>query len=101
MATPRAPHEHGRIRRPSPLSECGSAVTLTENLPEARPQLLGLPRHQARRPRPAHHSIPARPRPNSLQASLTASGLPTLRFTRGLRTAILIPSNQLWMILSN
>src|SRR4029453_2356400 len=29
MATPRAPHEHGRIRRPSPLSECGSAVTLT------------------------------------------------------------------------
>src|SRR5215208_1187318 len=30
MATPRAPHEHGRIRRPSPLSECGSAVTLTE-----------------------------------------------------------------------
>src|SRR3954471_20134828 len=32
MATPRAPHEHGRIRRPSPLSECGSAVTLTEKL---------------------------------------------------------------------
>src|ERR1044071_675745 len=30
MATPRAPHEHGRIRRPSPLSECGSAVTLTD-----------------------------------------------------------------------
>src|SRR4051812_26832609 len=30
MATPRAPHEHGRIRRPSPLSECGSAVTLTK-----------------------------------------------------------------------
>src|SRR5689334_11187512 len=29
MATPRAPHEHGRVRRPSPLSECGSAVTLT------------------------------------------------------------------------
>src|SRR4051812_31071959 len=29
MATPRAPHEHGRIRRPLPLSECGSAVTLT------------------------------------------------------------------------
>src|SRR4051812_16898603 len=33
MATPRAPHEHERIRRPSPLSECGSAVTLTEQLP--------------------------------------------------------------------
>src|SRR3954470_12915385 len=32
MATPRAPHEHGRIRRPSPLSECGSAVTLTMHL---------------------------------------------------------------------
>src|SRR4051812_16805500 len=31
MATPRAPHEHGRIRRPSPLSECGSAVTLTKH----------------------------------------------------------------------
>src|SRR4051794_26263177 len=29
MPTTHAPHEHGRIRRPSPLSECGSAVTLT------------------------------------------------------------------------
>src|SRR5215211_6095457 len=26
---PYPPREHGRIRRPSPLSECGSAVTLT------------------------------------------------------------------------
>src|SRR3954454_2594963 len=34
MATPRAPHEHGRIRRPSPLSECGSAVTLTVRPPD-------------------------------------------------------------------
>src|SRR3954452_14867765 len=37
MATPRAPHEHGRIRRPSPLSECGSAVTLTLHPPAGRP----------------------------------------------------------------
>src|SRR5436190_16639093 len=36
MATPRAPHEHGRIPRPSPLSECGSAVTLTHARPRTR-----------------------------------------------------------------
>src|SRR3954463_12550617 len=41
MAPPRAPHEHGRIRRPSPLSECGSAVTLTVLLPN--PGLIGEP----------------------------------------------------------
>src|SRR3954462_9530966 len=39
MATPRAPHEHGRIRRPSPLSECGSAVTLTQHLHRGRPRV--------------------------------------------------------------
>src|SRR4051812_25164701 len=39
MATPRAPLEHGRIRRPSPLSECGSAVTLTDHLSRELPAL--------------------------------------------------------------
>src|ERR1051325_498198 len=36
MTTTHAPHEHGRIRRPSPLSECGSAVTLTAPQLQAR-----------------------------------------------------------------
>src|SRR3954447_19473317 len=57
MTTPRAAHEHERIRRPSPLSECGSAVTLTlmrqEGLAwiEAANQCLAtvyIPRHNAR-----------------------------------------------------
>ena len=40
MTTPRLPpREHGRIRRPSPLSECGSAVTLTDNLGRELPAL--------------------------------------------------------------
>src|SRR4051794_35721763 len=52
----------------------GCVLEPDENLPEARSVVLELPGHQARRPRPARHSIPARPRPNSLQASLTASG---------------------------
>src|SRR6059058_2892742 len=47
MATPRAPHEHGRIRRPSPLSECGSAVTLTKKAwVSTRTLILALPKPQ-------------------------------------------------------
>src|SRR4051812_6759008 len=69
MATPRAPHEHGRIRRPSPLSECGSAVTLTINSrlqSRARPCLSRTPANHKPTPRAPHdHGRIRRPSPLS------------------------------------
>jgi hypothetical protein len=44
----------------------GCVLGPVENLPKTRSAVLGLPRCQARHPRPAYHPLPARPRPNSL-----------------------------------